>query len=122
MRYLPRDDPMHLLLPLKRLRGREGGAMTVLAGIRFKDGLVVASDSQETEDEYLKRLDVRKVYGTDSVGFEDARIILAGTGDAAHIERLIELIRQEGWEPDFTRPRNVADVAENCVKKMVERY
>src|SRR5262245_3493498 len=93
MHSLPRDNPRRYDQPPPWRRGQEGKPMTVLVGIRFKNGLVVASESQETEEEYLKRLDAKKLYGTDSVGFEDAKVILAGTGDSAHIQRIVELIR-----------------------------
>ena len=39
--------------------------MTVIVGLVCKDGLVIASDSQESDDNAgLKRLDVKKVYDT----------------------------------------------------------
>ncbi len=91
--------------------------MTVLVGIRFKDGLVIASESQES-DGYMKRLDVKKIYGNDTFGFTDAKAIVAGTGDSAHIQRLVEAIHQNGWQPIFTKPRDIADVAEKSMKQM----
>jgi hypothetical protein len=62
--------------------------MTVIVGLLCREGLVIASDSQESDDDNgMKRLDVKKVYDTDHFGFEDAEIVVAGTGASAHIAR-----------------------------------
>ena len=62
--------------------------MTVIVGLLCSKGLVIASDSQESDDDNgMKGLDVKKVYDTDHFGFEDAEILVAGTGASAHIAR-----------------------------------
>jgi 20S proteasome alpha/beta subunit len=95
--------------------------MTVIVGLVCKDGLVVASESQESsEDE--KRLDVKKIYGTETFGFTDAEIIVGGTGSSAFIARAAELITELGYAPHFTTPRNVANIVEDAMGKMKDRY
>lgn len=110
--------------PPKAPRGcfrRKRLLMTVIVGLVCKDGLVVASESQESsEDE--KRLDVKKVYGTETFGFIDAEIIVGGTGSSAFIARAAELIGELGYAPHFTTPRTVADVVEDAMGKMKDRY
>ncbi len=95
--------------------------MTVIVGLMCKDGLVIASESQESsEDE--KRLDVKKIYGTDTFGFNDAEIIVGGTGSSAFIARAAELIAELGYAPNFTTPRTVANVVEDAMGQMKTRY
>lgn len=97
--------------------------MTVIVGLVCQDGIVIASDSQESDDDLgMKRLDVTKVYDTKSFGFTDAEIVLAGTGASAHIARAVELIAENGFAPHFTIPRTVADVVENSMGQMKTRY
>lgn len=95
--------------------------MTVIVGLVCKDGLVVASESQESsEDE--KRLDVKKIYGTETFGFTDAEIIVGGTGSSAFIARAAELIAELGYAPHFTTPRTIANVVEDAMGQMKDRY
>lgn len=97
--------------------------MTVLVGILCRDGIVAASDSQESDDEEgLKRLDVRKLYDTSAFGFNDVEIIVGGTGMSAHMMRLVEVFKEEGYAPIWTQPREVADVAEKSIGRMKARY
>jgi len=97
--------------------------MTVIVGLLCKDALVIASDSQESDDGAgMKRLDVVKVYDTRRFGFEDAVVIVAGTGLSAHIARAAELIKENGFAPHFTTPRSVADIVENSMGQMTARY
>ena len=97
--------------------------MTVIVGLVCKDGLVIASDSQESDDDLgMKRLDVTKVYDTKYFGFTDAEIVVAGTGASAHIARAVELITENGFAPHFTTPRTVADIVENSMGQMKTRY
>jgi len=69
-----------------------------------KDGGVIASDHQESDD-YLKRLDVKKIYDSDFVRLTDAEVIAAGTGTSAHIKRIMELIKEKAYAPHFLVPR-----------------
>jgi 20S proteasome alpha/beta subunit len=97
--------------------------MTVIVGLICQDGIVIASDSQESEDDLgMKRLDVIKVYDTKSFGFIDAEIVVAGTGASAHIARAVELITENGFAPHFTTPRTVADIIEDSMGQMKDRY
>jgi hypothetical protein len=97
--------------------------MTVIVGLLCKGGLVVASDSQESDDEVgMKRLDVTKVYDTEKFEFTDVEMILAGTGSSAHISRAVEIISDKGYAPHFTIPRHVADVVEDSLGEMRDRY
>jgi 20S proteasome alpha/beta subunit len=95
--------------------------MTVIVGLLCSDGLVIASDSQEG-DEDLKRLDVKKVYDTGHFGFKDAEVIVAGTGASAHIARVAELIGENGFASYPKTPRNVADIVEDSMGQMKARY
>lgn len=96
--------------------------MTVIAGIICRDGIVVASDSQESDAEQMKRLGVRKIYDTKVFGFNDVEIVVAGTGSSAYIARAAELIKQNGYAPHFIFPREVADIAEKSLGQMKQRY
>jgi len=97
--------------------------MTVIVGLLCKDGIVIASDSQESDDDVgLKRLDVTKVYDTKHFGFQDAEIIVAGTGTSAYIARAAELIEENGFAPHFTTPRTVANIVEDSMGQMKTRY
>lgn len=70
--------------------GKGGAVMTVIVGLLCQDGVVIASDSQESDDDLgMKRLDVTKVYETRHFGFTDAEIVVAGTGASAHIARSV---------------------------------
>lgn len=97
--------------------------MTVIVGLVCKDGLVLAADTQESDEEDgMKRLDVKKIYDSDRFDLEDIEIAVAGTGTSAHISRAAELINELGFNPRLTTPRSVADVAEDALGKMKERY
>lgn len=97
--------------------------MTAIVGFICSDGIVIASESQESDEEVgMKRLDVTKVYETGQFKFEDVEIIVAGTGSVAHIARAAELIEEKGFAPHFTTPRSVADIIEDSMGTMSERY
>ena len=97
--------------------------MTVIVGLLCQDGIVIASDSQETDEGAgMKRLDVTKVYDTKRFHFDDAEIIVGGTGSAAYIARAAELIQEKGYAPHFTTPRSVATIVEDAIGEMGERY
>jgi len=97
--------------------------MTVIVGLICKDGMVVASDSQESDESVgMKRLDVVKIYDTRRFKFDDVEIIVAGTGTSAHIARAAELIEERGFAPHFTTPRSVATIVEDAIGQMGERY
>jgi 20S proteasome alpha/beta subunit len=97
--------------------------VTVIVGLVCRDGLVIASDSQESDDDVgMKRLDVRKVYDTEHFGFTDAEIVVAGTGASAHIARAAELIAENGFSPHFSLPRTIANVVEDSMGQMKNRY
>ncbi len=96
--------------------------MTVLVGLMCKDGLVVASDSQESDEDYTKRLGVRKIYDTGSFGFVDAELLLGGSGSNGYIKKAVELITDAGYAPFFTRPREVANIVEQILGKMARRH
>jgi 20S proteasome alpha/beta subunit len=97
--------------------------MTVIVGLLCEDGIVVASDSQESDEGMgMKRLDVTKIYDTGRFGFDDAEIVLGGTGSAALIARAAELIEEKGFAPHFTTPRSVATIVEDAIGEMGERY
>jgi len=95
--------------------------MTVIVGLLCSDGLVIASDSQEG-DEDLKRLDVKKVYDTGHFGFKDAEVVVAGTGTSAYIARVAELIGENGFASYPKTPRMVADIVEDSMGQMKKRY
>jgi len=97
--------------------------MTVIVGLLCRDGIVIASDSQESDEGMdMKRLDVTKVYGTERFKFEDVEFVVGGTGAAAYISRAAELIEEKGFAPHFTTPRSVATIVEDAIGEMGERY
>ncbi len=107
---------------LKKQRGKRRH-MTVIVGLRCQDGIVIASDSQESDEGMgMKRLDVTKVYETRRFGFDDVEIIVAGTGGVGFISRAAELIEEKGFAPHFTTPRSVATMIEDVMGEMAERY
>lgn len=115
----PRPNPSH---PRRRPR-KKRWPMTVIVGLLCQDGLVIASDSQESDEGAgMKRLDVTKVYGTKQFGFDDVEIIVAGTGGVGFISRAAELIEEKGYAPHFTTPRSVATVVEDVMGDMAKRY
>jgi 20S proteasome alpha/beta subunit len=96
--------------------------MTVIVGLVCEDGIVVASDSQESDEGMdMKRLDVTKIYDTAHFGFDDAEIVVGGTGSAGLIAGAAEKIREKGFEPHST-PRSVATIVEDVIGDMGERY
>ena len=97
--------------------------MTAIIGLFCNEGIVIASESQESDDEIgMKRLDVTKVYDTKRFGFIDVQIIVAGTGTSACTARAAELIAEKGYAPHFTTPRSVASLVEDCMGDMKTRY
>jgi hypothetical protein len=65
---------------------------------------------------------VTKVYDTGHFGFENAEIIVAGTGASAYIARAAELIKEKGLAPQLASPRSLATVVEDAIGEMAERY
>jgi 20S proteasome alpha/beta subunit len=97
--------------------------MTAIVGMICKDGIVIASESQESDEIVgMKRLDAIKVYDTKRFNFEDIEIIVAGTGSVGHIARAAEIIEEKGFAPRFTTPRTVADIVEDTMGTMTSRY
>ena len=96
--------------------------MTVLIGLLCKDGIVVASDSQESDEIYMKRLGVRKIYDTETFGFTDVQLVMGGAGSNAYIRKAVELIREAGYAPFFMKPREVANVVEKALGDMAKRH
>jgi len=99
--------------------------VTVIVGLVCKDGLVIASDSQESDNNAgLKRLDVKKVYDTTNFVLSggDIELVVAGTGSSAYISRVAELVDENVFAPRFSMPRQVADVVEDALGKMKDRY
>jgi 20S proteasome alpha/beta subunit len=99
--------------------------MTVIVGLLCKEGIVIASDSEESDEEQgLKRLDVKKVYDTANFDLDqgDIEIIVAGTGTSAYISRVAEWINENIFAPRFSMPRQVADVVEDALGRMKDRY
>src|SRR4030042_5973232 len=63
--------------------------MTVIAGIKFDMGIVIASDSQATIGGILKRVDERKISEIEE--FQNFRFNFAGAGD----ERLMGRAKEQ---------------------------
>jgi 20S proteasome alpha/beta subunit len=95
--------------------------MSIIVGIVCKEGIIIASDSQESNNE-MKRSGIRKIYDTDVFGFTDVEIVIAGVGDFAYISRAVELIKENGFTPHFKKPRDIADIAEQAIGEMRDRY
>ena len=99
--------------------------MTVIVGLLCSEGIVIASDGQESDEETgLKRLDVKKVFDTTFFDLDqgDIELVVAGTGSSAHIARVAELIDEKVFGPRFSLPRQVANVTEDALGDMKKRY
>jgi 20S proteasome alpha/beta subunit len=97
------------------------GLMTIVAGLLCRDGIVIASDGQESDGE-MKHLGIRKIYDTKAFGFTDAEILAVGMGSLAYISRAVEMIKDKSFTPHIKKPRDVADLAEDAVGEMQSRY
>ena|SRR2546425_4986830 len=72
--------------------------MTIAAGFRCKDGIIVCADSQETIPDYVK------IYGRKLVVCEhsDFKIALTGAGGADMLEMIFHAIMQRLGGPEYT--------------------
>src|SRR5260370_36313 len=110
----------------QRLRSqRRPGQMTIIVGVIFKDGIVVASDSQGTAflGVDVKRLDIQKVYSFESTsqGTVD-RLIVAGSGSDAYITRGAEIVGTTFRGGRFSSCRDVVDIVEDAVTTLYKPY
>ena len=97
-------------------------SMTILIGMPFKNGIVMACDSQGSAGN-VKHLDRRKMRAV-SIRFPTGfgHIVLAGAGGAAYSSKAAEDIQHSCEGKLFRSPRDVADEVEDAVLAVYKRY
>jgi len=93
--------------------------VTILIGMMCKDGIMVASDSQSSSDLDYKRMDEVKLQGLHLRG---AQAIIGGTGEMRFTDRVIEVFEEKTRGRVFSKPRQIADIAEEAVRYVLDRY
>jgi 20S proteasome alpha/beta subunit len=99
--------------------------MTIIVGVEFESGIVVASDSQGTADlgVEVKRLDCKKIYSFESTAQNvQNRLIVAGSGTDGFITRAAEIVEQVFSGGKFASCRDIADVIEDAATTLYKRY
>jgi len=96
----------------------ENNLMTVIAGIKFDNGIVVASDSQGTKGNY-KKTDEKKITENE---VKNLKFIFAGAGDS----RLIKIAREQlismCFNEDINSLLHLKNVCENVSMFIRKRY
>jgi len=80
---------------------------------------MVASDSQASSELDYKRIDEVKLQ---DVMLRGAQAVIGGTGELRFTNRVAEIFREKAQDRVFSKPRQVADVAEEAVRYVVDRY
>ncbi len=93
--------------------------MTIIAGIKFDGGIVIASDSQVTRGDELMRTDERKI---DEIEVGNIKIIFAGAGDGRLINRAKEQLILECQKREINSSLEFKDVCEDVVNFIKDRY
>jgi len=85
--------------------------MTIIIGLKCKEGVVIASDSQQEFERgvQVKRLNTMKIHT-----IIDNKFALAGAGDYGHVEKAIYLI-EEGLHEVFVKKRVAYLDEDECI-------
>jgi len=94
--------------------------MTVIAGIKFDMGIVIASDSQATIGGILKRVDERKISEIEK--FPNFRFNFAGAGDERLIGRAKEQLIMECQNREINSVFDFKNACEDVVRFIKQRY
>lgn len=94
--------------------------MTVIAGIKFDMGIVIASDSQATIGGILKRVDERKISEIEK--FQNFRFNFAGAGDERLIERAKGQLITECQNREINSVFDFKNACEDVVRFIKQRY
>ena len=94
--------------------------MTVIAGIKFDGGVVIASDSQATMGDIFMTTDERKI--TEIEITQNLKFNFAGAGDSRLIERAKEQLILECRNREIKSLLDFKDTCEDVVKFIKNRY
>ena len=94
--------------------------MTVIAAINYGQGVVIASDSQATIGNTLKRVGERKI--TEIEGIPNLKFNFAGAGDERLLARAKEQIISECMINKISTIFDFKTICENVVKFIKKRY
>jgi len=96
--------------------------MTIVAGLRCANGIVLCADTQETKNE-LSKINVPKLRiepwfkaGKDSP--EELMIAVAGAGDGPFIDKIIERAWEEGDRIRYERNGNIFGFSKELVERI----
>jgi len=86
-------------------------SMTIIVGLKCKDGVIIGSDSQQEFERgvRVKRLNTLKIHT-----IIDGKFAMAGAGDYGHVEKAIYLI-EEGLREAFTKKRVAYLEEDECI-------
>jgi 20S proteasome alpha/beta subunit len=98
--------------------------MTIIVGIEYSGGILIASDSQATAQRGapFKRVAIKLRTLQSTVGRTATRIIMAGSGSDPYISRAAELMQNQCGQRQFGSPRMVAECLEDAVTELYKRY
>lgn len=94
--------------------------MTIIAGVKFDGGLVIASDSQTTRGDILMRTDERKISEIEIK--QNLKFNFAGAGDGRLIGRAREQLILECQNREINSLLDFKDTCEDVVKFIKRRY
>lgn len=97
--------------------------LTTVIGIRCKDGVVIACDSQGSYVKGLemKRLDVNKIFPIMKKNQPTVSLALAGSGDTDHIKILVEELNQALGDREFN-DRDLRENIEEILLRLHKKY
>jgi hypothetical protein len=91
-------------------------AVTIVAGFRCVDGIVICSDTQENMSGYIKR-DVPKIEVREAEATDGPRAIFAGSGDGGFVDYLVDKL----WDA-MKSSTSVSEMTEAAEKEILTRY
>jgi ATP-dependent protease HslVU (ClpYQ) peptidase subunit len=94
--------------------------MTIIAAVKFNVGIVIASDSQVTIGDCLKRIDERKISEVEIA--HNLKFIFAGAGESRLIRRAREQLILECRKREINSLLDFKDTCEDVVKFIKRRY
>ena len=92
--------------------------MSIVIGIKAKDAIVFASDSQTTtmgSEGLRKTLNAKKIH---LIKFKKDQVIVAETGHSTYSNRAIEFFHQMAEEVEISDHRTVAEMAEEAIRRV----
>jgi 20S proteasome alpha/beta subunit len=87
--------------------------MTILLGLKCDGGVVLASDTQGTEDGFSLPTDKISI-----VKFKADAALVAAAGDCFLSNRVVEMIQEKAFDAELSCPRQLADIAEVAIRRL----